>query len=57
MIKALNRQLILKSRPKGLIESSTFEIETNAIPELEDDQVHVKVGALSIDPTMRVWIR
>ena len=57
MIRALNRQLILKSRPMGLIEPSTFAIEENPIPDLQADQVRVKVGTLSIDPTQRVWIR
>ena len=57
MIGALNRQLILKSRPAGLIEPSTFSLEKNPIPDLGADQVRVQVKTLSIDPTMRVWIR
>ena len=41
MIGALNRQLILKSRPAGLIEPSTFSLEKNPIPDLGADQVRV----------------
>jgi NADPH-dependent curcumin reductase CurA len=51
-----NRQLILKSRPKGLIEPNTFAVESSPIPQLGADDVLVQVLTISIDPAMRVWI-
>jgi NADPH-dependent curcumin reductase CurA len=50
------RQLLLKSRPEGLVKKSDFDLVEHALPALEDGQVHVKVLYISMDPTNRVWM-
>jgi NADPH-dependent curcumin reductase CurA len=51
-----NRQLVLRSRPKGLIAPGDLEMVTTSVPELKDGEALAKVRYLSIDPTMRVWM-
>lgn len=52
----VNRQLRLKSRPKGPVSRENFELATESIPELSDGQALARVRYLSIDPTMRIWM-
>src|SRR5882724_8506460 len=51
-----NRQLILKSRPKGLLAPGDLQLKESPVPELKDCQALAKVKYLSMDPTMRVWM-
>jgi NADPH-dependent curcumin reductase CurA len=51
-----NRQLRLKSRPKGPVSPDNFELATQPIHELADGQALARVRYLSIDPTMRIWM-
>src|SRR3989475_3823517 len=51
---ATNRQLILKSRPKGLLAPGDLQLTESPLPELKDGQALAKVKYLSMDPTMRV---
>ncbi len=51
-----NRQLRLKSRPKGPVSRDNFELATQSIPELAEGQALARVRYLSIDPTMRIWM-
>lgn len=51
-----NRQLVLRSRPKGLIAPGDLELVTASLPELNEGEARAKVKYLSIDPTMRVWM-
>src|SRR5215471_12187009 len=51
-----NRQLILQSRPKGLIAPGDLKLVESPLPELQDGQALARVKYLSIDPTMRVWM-
>jgi NADPH-dependent curcumin reductase len=51
-----NRQLRLKSRPKGPVSRDNFELVTQPIPELAEGQALARVRYLSIDPTMRIWM-
>jgi NADPH-dependent curcumin reductase CurA len=53
---ATNRQLLLKSRPTGLISRDHFASTTTPLPELRDGQALAKVHFLSVDPTMRIWM-
>ncbi|EIL92196.1 NADP-dependent oxidoreductase [Rhodanobacter spathiphylli] len=53
----INRQLRLKTRPEGLVSRDDFELVEQAVPELEDGEVLVRVLYLSMDPTNRVWMR
>src|SRR5438034_1109170 len=52
----VNRQLILRARPKGLIASGDLQLAESPLPELKDGQALAHVKYLSIDPTMRVWM-
>jgi NADPH-dependent curcumin reductase CurA len=51
-----NRQLILRSRPKGLLAPGDLQLAQSPVPELKDGQALALVKYLSIDPTMRVWM-
>ena len=51
-----NRQVRLKSRPKGIPQTENFEIVDVAVPELAEGQVLVRNIYLSVDPAMRGWI-
>ena len=51
-----NRQLILQSRPKGMLAPGDLQLKESPIPELKDGQALARVKYLSIDPTMRVWM-
>src|SRR5216684_4060547 len=53
---ATNRQLRLRSRPKGLLAPGDLQLAESPVPELKDGQALAKVKYLSIDPTMRVWM-
>jgi NADPH-dependent curcumin reductase CurA len=52
----MNRQVVLKNRPSGMIDDQTTEVVVREIPELEDGQALIKVRYLSIDPTIRTWM-
>jgi hypothetical protein len=55
-VEKSNRQITLKSRPKGPVSRQNFETKTARVPELEEGQLLVQVLYLSIDPTIRGWI-
>src|SRR5882762_5081270 len=55
-VSTTNRQLILKSRPKGLLVPGDLQLVESPLPELKDGQALAKVKYLSMDPTMRVWM-
>ena len=51
-----NRQWLLKSRPKGMVAESDFELATTPVPEPGDGQVLVRTKLLCFEPAMRGWI-
>lgn len=51
-----NRQLILKSRPKGMLAPGDLQLTEAPVPSPADGQALARVKYLSIDPTMRVWM-
>lgn len=51
-----NRQLVLRSRPKGLLAPGDLELVETLVPAIADGQVLARVKYVSIDPTMRVWM-
>jgi hypothetical protein len=53
----INRQLLLKTRPEGLVERNNFDLVEQAVPELKDGEVLVRTLYISMDPTNRVWMR
>ena len=51
-----NRQLLLKTRPEGLVSLDHFDLREAPTAELTEGQALVKVLYLSMDPTNRVWM-
>jgi NADPH-dependent curcumin reductase CurA len=51
-----NRRLVLAERPSGLVDEGTTRLEHEELAELNDGEALVKVGYLSIDPTIRTWM-
>src|SRR6266481_5958515 len=52
----INRQLILRARPTGLLAPGDLQLAEAALPSLADGQALARVKYLSIDPTMRIWM-
>jgi NADPH-dependent curcumin reductase CurA len=52
----VNRQLVLRSRPKGLLAPGDLQLAEAPPPSLADGQALARVKYLSIDPTMRIWM-
>lgn len=50
----MNKQIILKSLPKGMVSESNFELQHYALPiEINDGEVLLKSLYISVDPYMR----
>ncbi len=51
-----NRQIVLVERPVGPVNESTTALVSSPRPVCGDGEALVKVGMLSIDPTIRTWM-
>jgi NADPH-dependent curcumin reductase CurA len=51
-----NRRFLLRERPAGRIDASTFELSEAPVPEIGDGEALVRVTHISLDPTNRMWI-
>ncbi len=51
-----NRQILLVRRPEGPLAASATELVESPIPAIGEGQALVRVGTLSIDPTIRTWM-
>jgi NADPH-dependent curcumin reductase CurA len=51
-----NRQWVLKSRPKGMVERANFEWRETPKPSIRDGEMLVRNLWLSCDPTQRGWM-
>ncbi|NBV26986.1 MAG: NADP-dependent oxidoreductase, partial [Actinobacteria bacterium] len=51
-----NRQVVLTKRPDGLVDSSTTAVVVGDKPVCGEGQALIRVGLLSIDPTIRTWM-
>ncbi len=59
MTQAVNRQVLLTSRPEGIPQASHFTIAESPVPELgakEKREVLVRNEWLSVEPAMRGWV-
>ena len=56
MFSVQNRQVVLTKRPDGLVDSSTTSVVVADRPTCGDGQALIRVGLLSIDPTIRTWM-
>ena len=52
----MNRQIVLNERPTTIVDDSTTRVIEVPEPTCGPDQAVVKVGMLSIDPTIRTWM-
>ncbi|MBL0968689.1 MAG: NADP-dependent oxidoreductase [Brevundimonas sp.] len=52
----VNRQWVLRQRPKGLIQDGDLELVDAPVPDLEDSEVLIRTIYLSLDPTNRTWM-
>ena len=55
-MEAVNHQFRLASRPEGMVGREHFDYVEEALPELQDGQVLVKIDYISLDPAMRGWM-
>jgi NADPH-dependent curcumin reductase CurA len=53
----MNRRIVLAERPTGMVDASTTRMEESPVPEAGPGQALVRVTHLSIDPTIRGWMR
>ena len=51
-----NRQVVLTQRPVGMVDASTTSLIEGPIPTCGDDEALIRVGLVSIDPTIRTWM-
>jgi NADPH-dependent curcumin reductase CurA len=51
-----NRQIVLTERPAGMIDESTTALIDSPVPVCGRDEALIRVGLLSIDPTIRTWM-
>jgi hypothetical protein len=51
-----NRRIVLAERPTGAVGSSTTRLVEEPEPTCGPEQALIKVGTLSIDPTIRTWM-
>jgi NADPH-dependent curcumin reductase CurA len=51
-----NRRLVLRERPTGRIDESTFQLDPQPVPEIGDGEALLRVEYVSVDPTNRMWI-
>ena len=51
-----NRQVVLVQRPEGMVDEFTTSLVVGEAPGCGPGQALVKVGVLSIDPTIRTWM-
>lgn len=52
----MNKQLILKERPKGMPDGNTWTLQDTAIPDINDGQLLIQNHYISLDPAMRGWM-
>ena len=52
----VNRQLVLRQRPEGLVKQNDFELVEVALPEIGEGEALLKVDYLGIDATVRTWL-
>ncbi len=49
-------QIILNSRPKGMVTEENFALKHRELPTLKEGEVIIKVELISLDPAIRGWM-
>ena len=52
----VNRQVILRHRPTGLVSATDVELVDAAVPELADGEALVRTDVIGIDAAVRTWL-
>ena len=52
----MNRQIVLKRRPEGLVSREDFEVVDAKVPEPGDNELLVETLYLGLDATVRTWL-
>lgn len=52
----VNRQWVLRQRPRGLVQPGDLELVEAPVPALNESEVLVRTVYLSLDPTNRTWM-
>jgi NADPH-dependent curcumin reductase CurA len=55
-VPVTNRRFVLRERPTGRIDSGTFELVEEELPEIGEGEALVRTEWISLDPTNRAWI-
>ena len=55
-VKMINRQVLLAARPVGPVDGSTTVLVERERPPCGENEALIKVGTISIDPTIRTWM-
>jgi NADPH-dependent curcumin reductase CurA len=51
-----NKQIIFKKRPQGTPDKTTWQLEENLIPALQEGEILIQQHYVSLDPAMRGWM-
>lgn len=51
-----NKQIILKNRPKGFPDETTWQLQEETILGLEEGEILIQHHYISLDPAMRGWM-
>jgi hypothetical protein len=52
----MNRQVVLRERPRGMVTEDCFEVVDRSLPELGPGEALLEVKYVGIDPTIRGWL-
>ena len=52
-----NKRVLLATRPPGLPEPSTWELDHQELPAITEGQILIRNHYVSLDPAMRIWIK
>jgi NADPH-dependent curcumin reductase CurA len=55
-LPTVNRQLVLRRRPEGLVSDDDFELRDAAVPDLADGEALMRNVYLGMDATVRTWM-
>ncbi len=55
-MEGVNRQVVLRRRPVGLVRPDDVELVTGPIPELAEGEALIRTDAVGIDAAVRTWL-
>ena len=55
-MEGVNRQVVLRRRPVGLVRPDDVELVTTELPELAEGEALIRTDAVGIDAAVRTWL-